>query len=117
MTFVAYRYWNFLVIFLVVVTSSLASEDGEKANRNSNIVLDPITGALSWSEGPDTLAYCIDVKKTHKIQPGKSFGTLPFTHHATYLRAKCHRYFCEPNVMAGLGKFDCIPLKTEKQLG
>ena len=104
----------YLLLFQDVVTSEVASEDVEKAKRNSNVVRDPITGTISWSEGPDTLKYCNDVKNTHKIQPGKSFGTLPFTDHATYLRAKCHRYFCEPNAMAGLGKFDCIPLKTTK---
>lgn len=91
---------------------SLSKEDIERAKRNSNVIFNPSTNSLEWSEGPNTYKYCMDTKINYGIEPGKSFGTLPFVQHSTYLRAKCHRYFCEPNAMAGQGKFDCVKPST-----
>ena len=45
--------------------------------------------------------YCFMMKKRYNILPGKSFGALPVAAHATYLHARCHRFFCEPHPMAG----------------
>lgn len=58
--------------------------------------------------------YCNQMKRNFHIIPGQSFGNLPIREHATYLQARCYRFFCEPHEMAGKGKFPCIPLKKDK---
>jgi|Transcript_3352 hypothetical protein len=61
-----------------------------------------------------TKLWCLGMVKTHKIQPGRSFGELPITKHNEYLQAECFRFLCEPNPQAGKGVFDCIPLRDSQ---
>ena len=56
--------------------------------------------------------YCFLMKKKYNILPGKSFGNLPVAAHSTYLHARCHRFFCEPNIMAGTYSSHSPPLPT-----
>jgi hypothetical protein len=55
--------------------------------------------------------WCFKVREKYLIQPGKSFGQLPFEMHNEYLSKKCYQYFCKPHPMAGRGVFDCEPLE------
>lgn len=54
--------------------------------------------------------YCKEMKAKFNIEPGQSFGSLPFEKHSEYLQARCYRFFCEPHEMAEKGKFPCKPL-------
>ena len=50
------------------------------------------------------------MKNEYNIEPGQSFGTLPFNLHSMYLSKRCYRFFCKPNTLAGKGKFICEPI-------
>jgi hypothetical protein len=58
----------------------------------------------------DKKEWCFEMKDKYNILPGQSFGSLPEEQHNVYLVARCYRYFCQPNAMAGKGVFKCIPL-------
>lgn len=64
------------------------------------------------SEDKATKLWCFEMVEKYKIQPGKSFGTLPSANHNKYLQAECFRFLCEPNLRAGKGVFNCIPLSN-----
>jgi hypothetical protein len=53
--------------------------------------------------------WCFRAKARYHIEPGKSLGSLPQDKHTMYLAAKCYRFLCAPDPLAGHGKFDCIP--------
>lgn len=57
-------------------------------------------------------SWCDQIKSKFAIVPGKSFGNLPSKMHPEYLNKRCYRFFCEPNLRAGKGLFDCIPLSS-----
>ncbi len=59
----------------------------------------------------DVQRFCEETKERYSVIPGQDFGTMPAHIHPLYLRARCYRFFCEPHERAGLGKFDCVPLK------
>eukprot|EP00607_Mallomonas_marina_P000737 CAMPEP_0182432336 /NCGR_PEP_ID=MMETSP1167-20130531/55572_1 /TAXON_ID=2988 /ORGANISM="Mallomonas Sp, Strain CCMP3275" /LENGTH=114 /DNA_ID=CAMNT_0024619717 /DNA_START=346 /DNA_END=690 /DNA_ORIENTATION=+ len=58
----------------------------------------------------DTYPWCKEMKSKYNVKPGQSFGDLPVRLHATYLNAKCYRYFCKPHPKAGKGVFPCEEL-------
>jgi hypothetical protein len=60
--------------------------------------------------------WCFAAREKYGIIPGKSFGTLPFSEHNTYLKARCYRFFCKPHPLAGKGVFECEPLPDSLQL-
>ena len=78
-----------------------------KIMENENFALfdHPLTDVERW---------CYETKEKYDIIPGQSFGNMPVSMHPHYLRAKCHRFFCEYDPKAGQGKFKCIPLNKQK---
>lgn len=60
--------------------------------------------------------WCFAAREKYGIVPGKSFGSLPFNEHNTYLRARCYRFFCKPHALAGKGVFECEPLPDSQTL-
>ena len=63
----------------------------------------------------DIEKWCVMTRDRYAVEPGQSFGSMPQSMHANYLKAKCHRFFCEPDPRAGNGKFNCVPLTPAKQ--
>ena len=61
--------------------------------------------------------WCLSMRKTYGITPGRSFGRLPQELHAQYLSARCHVFFCKPHPMAGRGVYDCEPLEGSGDAG
>lgn len=57
----------------------------------------------------DSRRYCIDMKETYHIVPGKSFGDLQKNMWRLYMDRNCDRFFCKPHPMSGRGSYDCIP--------
>jgi hypothetical protein len=86
--------------------------------RYSNLLLLLVVSAVALAtpmSGGEDEAYCQATRKTYNVEPGRSFGTLPVSMHKRYLAARCYRYFCEPNELAGKGVFDCVPLKSSQK--
>jgi len=99
-----------VLLFSPVKEATLTDGELEMGLRNDNIIVNKEMRTISWSPGPDSRAYCLEQKERFKVVPGRSFGNLPFKDHNAYLKAKCHRYFCLPHVMAGKGVFECQPI-------
>eukprot|EP01033_Poteriospumella_lacustris_P009935 gene9935-gene10747 len=65
---------------------------------------------LSAADAKDK-AWCISMRDKYNIEPGRSFGSLPYSEHNRYLQARCYRFFCKPHPLAGKGVFKCEPLE------
>ncbi len=87
------------LVFLIVLILLTYVDNASEISTTQEV--SPKIGSKEW---------CVDIRTTFDIVPGKSFGKLPFSMHEAYLQAKCYRYFCKPHPMAGKGVFDCVPL-------
>lgn len=71
---------------------------------------------LNAAEAKDK-AWCISMRDKYNIEPGRSFGSLPYSEHNRYLQARCYRFFCKPHPLAGKGVFKCEPLEDTTAKG
>jgi hypothetical protein len=57
----------------------------------------------------DDAAWCRAQRDANRVQPGRSWGGLPKTGQAIWMRRRCDRFFCQPNPREGRGTYDCQP--------
>ena len=53
---------------------------------------------------------CDALKETHKVRPGKSWGSLDEKQIKEWKARRCDQFYCKPSPMEAVGTYECIPL-------
>jgi hypothetical protein len=54
---------------------------------------------------------CRNLRKTHKVRPGVSWGSMNRELQDLWIKMKCDQFFCKPHQLAGKGIYNCVPLE------